>query len=59
MTVHQAIEVDRVSKRYRLGEYHSAGTLAEAASAVLGSLGGGADGRRRSGRCVTSACRSR
>ena len=44
MTVHQAIEVDRVSKRYRLGEYHSAGTLAEAASAVLGSL------RRRRGR---------
>jgi ABC-type polysaccharide/polyol phosphate transport system ATPase subunit len=44
MTVHQAIEVDRVSKRYRLGEYHAAGTLAEAASAVLGSL------RRRRGR---------
>jgi ABC-2 type transport system ATP-binding protein/lipopolysaccharide transport system ATP-binding protein len=39
MTVRNAIEVDRVSKRYRLGEYHSAGTLAEAATAALHRLG--------------------
>jgi ABC-type polysaccharide/polyol phosphate transport system ATPase subunit len=44
MTALHAVEVERVSKRYRLGEYHSAGTLAEAASAVLHSL------RRRRGR---------
>jgi ABC-type polysaccharide/polyol phosphate transport system ATPase subunit len=39
MTIHHALEVDRVSKRYRLGEYHSAVTLAEAATAVLHRLG--------------------
>ena len=39
MTIHHAIEVDQVSKRYRLGEYHSALTLAEAATATLHRLG--------------------
>src|SRR5918994_1890450 len=39
MTEQHAIEVDRVSKRYRLGEYHSARTLAEAAANALHRLG--------------------
>src|ERR671911_2441841 len=39
MTEQLAIEVDRVSKRYRLGEYHSARTLAEAAANALHRLG--------------------
>src|ERR671911_2050991 len=39
MTEQLAIEVDRVSKRYRLGEYHSARTLAEAAATALHRLG--------------------
>ncbi|HEX2360453.1 MAG TPA: ABC transporter ATP-binding protein, partial [Jiangellaceae bacterium] len=39
MTVRHAIEVDQVSKRYRLGEYHSALTLAEAVTATLHRLG--------------------
>jgi ABC-type polysaccharide/polyol phosphate transport system ATPase subunit len=39
MTEQLAIEVDRVSKRYRLGEYHSARTLAEAATNALHRLG--------------------
>jgi ABC-2 type transport system ATP-binding protein/lipopolysaccharide transport system ATP-binding protein len=39
MTVRHAVEVDQVSKRYRLGEYHSALTLAEAVTATLHRLG--------------------
>jgi ABC-type polysaccharide/polyol phosphate transport system ATPase subunit len=39
MTEQLAIEVDRVSKRYRLGEYHSARTLADAAANALHRLG--------------------
>jgi len=37
MTVH-AIEVDRLSKRYRIGEYQSTGSLGEAAAAALRRL---------------------
>jgi ABC-2 type transport system ATP-binding protein/lipopolysaccharide transport system ATP-binding protein len=39
MTHQHAIEVDRVSKRYRLGEYHSAKSVGEAAAAVVHRLG--------------------
>jgi ABC-type polysaccharide/polyol phosphate transport system ATPase subunit len=37
--VPHAIEVDRVSKRYRLGEYQSTGRLGEAAAAALRRIG--------------------
>jgi ABC-type polysaccharide/polyol phosphate transport system ATPase subunit len=38
MTVRHAIEVEQVSKRYRLGEYQSTATLGEAAAAALHRL---------------------
>jgi len=38
MTAQHAIEVDRVSKRYRLGQYQSTGSLGEAAAAGLHRL---------------------
>ena len=59
MTVHQAIEVDRVSKRYALVSTTPREPSPRRQALCWAASGGGADGRRRSGRCVTSACRSR
>jgi len=39
MTENLAIEVDRVSKRYRLGEYHHARSVGEAAAAAVRRFG--------------------
>jgi ABC-type polysaccharide/polyol phosphate transport system ATPase subunit len=38
MTMRNAVEAERVSKRYRLGEYQSTGSIGEAASAALQML---------------------